>query len=160
MILSPMVSKGKGSWCGCHVHCDCNPQIREAPHPRAPKSPKSLKKVFLGLLAQSVKTSDEKVPKDPKRVTKVSKSMFEDFFGTFLTLRAGRPGKTFLRLFGGFGAQGCGASCICWEILKGVGVDGAGGNLPFFCAFLCFSSLFWRESPFFWRFSSLFCALS
>ena len=47
-----------------------------------------------------------------------------------------------------------------WEVLKGVGVDGAGGNLPFFCAFLHFSSLFWRESPLFGRFSLLFCALS
>ena len=27
-----------------------------------------------------------------------------------------------------------------WEVLKGVGVDGGGGNLPFFFAF-------WRESP-------------
>ena len=35
-----------------------------------------------------------------------------DFFGTFLTLRAGRPGNTLLRLFGDFGARGCGDSCI------------------------------------------------
>ena len=41
---------------------------------------------------------------------------------------------------------------LFWEVLKGVGVDGAGGNLPFFCAFLRFSSLLWRESPLF------FCA--
>ena len=51
-------------------------------------------------------------------------------------------------------------STLNWEVLKGVGVDGAGGNLPFFCTFLRFSSPFWRESPLFLRFSSLFCALS
>ena len=37
--------------------------------------------------------------------------MLGDFFGTFLTLRVGRPGHTFLRLFGDFGARGCGESC-------------------------------------------------
>ena len=39
-----------------------------------------------------------------------------------------------------------------WEVLKGVGVDGAGGNLPFFFAFL-------RQSPLFWRGISPFVAL-
>ena len=29
-----------------------------------------------------------------------------------MTLRAGRPGKSFLRFFGDFGARGCGDSCI------------------------------------------------
>ena len=33
-------------------------------------------------------------------------------FDTFLTLRAGRPGSPFLRLFGDFGAWGCRDSCI------------------------------------------------
>ena len=47
-----------------------------------------------------------------KRVKKTTKSVFGDFFDTFLTLRAGRPGKSFLRLFGDFGARGCGDSCI------------------------------------------------
>ena len=41
-----------------------------------------------------------------KRVKKVSNSVLGDFFDTFLTLRAWRPGKTFLRLFGDFGARG------------------------------------------------------
>ena len=46
---------------------------------------------------------------------------------------------------------------LFWEVLKGVGVDGAGGNLPLFFVFLCFSSLFFAGiSPL----SSLFCALS
>ena len=31
--------------------------------------------------------------------------MFGDFFDTFLTFRAGRPGNTFLRLLGDFGAR-------------------------------------------------------
>ena len=47
-----------------------------------------------------------------KRAKKTTKSVFGDFFDTFLTLRAGRPGKSFLRLFGDFGARGCGDSCI------------------------------------------------
>ena len=47
-----------------------------------------------------------------KRVKKVSKSVFGDFFDTFLRLRVGRPGKTFVRLFGDFGARGSGDSCI------------------------------------------------
>ena len=46
---------------------------------------------------------------------------------------------------------------FCWELLKGVGVDGAGGNLPFFFAFLRFSSLFFvRESPLFLRLFALY----
>ena len=47
-----------------------------------------------------------------KRVKKTAKSVFGDFFDTFLPLPAGRPGKSFLRLFGDFGARGCGDSCI------------------------------------------------
>ena len=56
--------------------------------------------------------------------------------------------------------------CVCCEVLRGVGVDGAGGNLPFLFAFLRFSPLFVGMSPFssllcvFLPFSSLFCALS
>ena len=39
---------------------------------------------------------------------------------------------------------------IIWEVLKGGGVDGAGGNLPFFCAFLAFFFAFLAGiSPFF-----------
>ena len=40
---------------------------------------------------------------------------FGDFFDTFLTLQAGRPGKTLLRLLGDFVARGCGDSCA-WGI--------------------------------------------
>ena len=47
-----------------------------------------------------------------KRVKKVSKSVSGVFLDTFLALQAGRPRKTFLRLFGDSGAQGCGDSCI------------------------------------------------
>ena len=36
--------------------------------------------------------------------------MVGDFLGAFLTLRAGRPGNTFLRLYGDFGARLCGDS--------------------------------------------------
>ena len=38
-----------------------------------------------------------------------------DFFDTFLTLRAGRPGNTFLRLFGDFGPRRPRHSCI-WRL--------------------------------------------
>ena len=42
--------------------CDCNPHIQESPHPRAPKSPKSLKMDFPGLPHPGVQKSVEKVP--------------------------------------------------------------------------------------------------
>ena len=47
-----------------------------------------------------------------KKVKKTTKSVLGDFCDTFLTLRAGRPGNTFLRLFGDFGARGCGDSLL------------------------------------------------
>ena len=56
-------------------------------HIQGPKSPKSLKKVFPGLSRPGV---SKKVPKKSqrtrKRVQKVSKSVLEGFFDTFLTL--------------------------------------------------------------------------
>ena len=67
---------------------------------------------FPGLPARSVKKVSKKSQMTPKRVKKTTKSVFGDFFDTFLTLRAGRPGKSFLRLFGDFGARGCGDSCV------------------------------------------------
>ena len=39
------------------------------------------------------------------------KSVSAHFVDTSVTLRDGRPGKTFLRLLGGFGARGSGDSC-------------------------------------------------
>ena len=45
-----------------HRAYDCNPHIQESPHPRALKSPKSLKKAFPGLPARSVKKVSEKSP--------------------------------------------------------------------------------------------------
>ena len=92
--------------------CVCNPHIQESPHPRAPKSPKSLKRGFPGLPARSVKKVSKKSQMTQKRVKKTTKSVFGDFFDTFLTLRAGRPRNPLLRLFGDFGARGCGDSCI------------------------------------------------
>ena len=41
---------------------DGNPHIQESPHPRNPKSPKSLKKAFLGLPGRSVKKVSKKSP--------------------------------------------------------------------------------------------------
>ena len=43
---------------------------------------------------------------------KVSKSVLKDLFDTFLTLYAGRSGKSFLKLFEDFGARRCGDSCL------------------------------------------------
>ena len=51
-----------------------------------------------------------------KRIKKTIKSVLGDFFDTLLTLQAGRPKKSFLRLFGDFGARGCGGSCT-WGIV-------------------------------------------
>ena len=72
------------------------------PSPLGPKPPKSLKKVFAGLPAQSIQ----------KVSTKSPNTFFDSFsgslglFDTFLILRAGRPAKTFWRLFGDFGPRG------------------------------------------------------
>ena len=61
-----------------------------------------------GRIRPECQKSVEKVPNDPeKKVKKITKSVFGDFFDTFLTLWAGRPGKSFLRAFGDFGARGC-----------------------------------------------------
>ena len=92
---------------------DPNGHLQESPGRPGPKSPKSLKKVSPGLPARSVQ-------KESKSLKKVSeKSLFDTFlrhfdstlFETFWTLRAGRPGETFLRLFGDFGPGGPRDSC-------------------------------------------------
>ena len=54
--------------------------------------------------------------------------MFGDFLDTFLTLRAGRPGNTFLRHFGDFGARGCGDSCGDCNRRPHVKVEGDGSE--------------------------------
>ena len=96
--------------------CDWSRHIQESPHPRAPKSPKSLKKVFPDLPARSVKKVSKKSPNTDFVVFLTHFRVIRDFFDTFfLTLRARRPGNTFLRLFGDFGARGCGDSCI-WRL--------------------------------------------
>ena len=66
--------------------CDYNPHIQESPHPRAPKPPKSLKKVFPGLPARSVKKVSKKSQMTRKRVKKTTTSvhlgLFRHFFDT------------------------------------------------------------------------------
>ena len=57
--------------------------------------PKSLKKVFPGLPARSVKKVSKRSQMSRKKVKKTTKSVFGDFLDTFLTLRAGRPGSPF-----------------------------------------------------------------
>ena len=93
--------------------CDWSRRIQESRGPLGPKSPKSLKMVFPGLPASSVsKKVSKKCQTTRKRVKKTTKSVFGDFFDTFLTLPTGRPGKSFLRLLGDSGVRGCGDSCI------------------------------------------------
>ena len=98
-----------------HKVYDGNPHIQESPHPRAPKSPKSLKKDFPGLPARSVKKVTKKSPNTDFVVFLTPFRVIWDFFDTFLTLRAGRPGNTFLRLFGDFGPREPRNSCI-WRL--------------------------------------------
>ena len=84
----------------------CNPHIQESPHPRAPKPPKSLEKDFPGLPARSVKKVSKKSPNTDFGVFLTLFRVIWDFFGTFLTLRAGRPGNTFFDTFWGFRGSG------------------------------------------------------
>ena len=58
------------------LYCVCNPHIQESPHPRAPESPKSLKKDFPGLPVGSVKKVSKKSPNTD----------FEVFFSGHLAL--------------------------------------------------------------------------
>ena len=82
------------------LHCNCSDQLQGVPGPPGPKCRKSLKKVLPDLSARSAKKSAKKVPKKSKKSRKsLSLALFRDFFGTFLALRADRPGTTFLRLF-------------------------------------------------------------
>ena len=74
-----------------------------------PPSPEIPKKSQKALRGPPLKKCQKGVKKGVK---KTAKSVFGGFFETFLTLRAGRAGKTFLRLFGDFGARECGDSCI------------------------------------------------
>ena len=86
--------------------------------------PKSLKKVFPGLRARSVK----KVSKNE------SERLQNQCSWTFLTLRAGRRGNAFLRLFGGFRGSGG-----VWRLLyMGIAIAALSRTSPVFgCAVLC-----------------------
>ena len=84
---------------------DCNPHIQESPHPRAPKSPKNLKELFPGLPARSVKKVSKKSLNTDFVVVLTLFRVISHFFDTFLTLWAGTPRNTFLRLFGISGPQ-------------------------------------------------------
>ena len=90
----------------CHFGCDWSRHIQESRGALGPKSPKSLKNGFPGLPARSVKKVSKNSQMTRTRLKKTTKSVFGDFFDTFLTLPAGRPGKSFLRLFGVSGLGG------------------------------------------------------
>ena len=91
------------------IHIDlrpCRPSTAVSSRKPKKKFPKSLP----GPSGPESQKSPEKVEKSPKSVRKVSFWGLFDLFGTFLRLRAGRPGKTFWRLFRGFrpgGARDC-----------------------------------------------------
>ena len=88
------------------------PPYTGVPRPSGPEIPKKSQKGLSEPPGPECQNSVKKASKDPKRVKKVSKAVFGDFFDTFLTLWAGQPGKTFLRLFGDFGPRGPPNSCI------------------------------------------------
>ena len=70
---------------------DWNRHMQEFRGALGPKSPKSLKKVFPGLAAQSVKKVSREAPKYPKKSQKGVKISVRGPFRHFLTLWAGRP---------------------------------------------------------------------
>ena len=96
-----------------HTRYACVPagHLQESRGPPGRKPRKSLKKVFLGLPAQSLKKVPKRSKKSPKSLQKVSFRGLFDLFGTFLRLWAGRPRKTFLRLFRDFRRGGPRDSC-------------------------------------------------
>ena len=75
--------------------CDWNRQKQESRALLTPKPPKSLKKVSPGLLARSAKKCQKDLRGPKKESKRTKKRVFGDFFDTFSTLRAGRPGNTF-----------------------------------------------------------------
>ena len=77
------------------------------------RAEKSLKKVSFWPSGPESQKSPEKVEKSPKSLQKVPFWGLFDLFGTFLRLWAGRPRKTFLRLFRGFRPGGPRDSCRC-----------------------------------------------
>ena len=70
-----------------------------------------------------------------KRVKKTTKSVFGDFFDTFLTLRAGRHGKTVLRLFGIWGLGGVETPVYGGSHRKGNNFGYYGMLQKFMCSF-------------------------
>ena len=77
---------------------------------RFQESPKSLKRVFPGLPARSVKKGSKKSPNTDFHtfLTLLHLSGFGDFSDTFLTLRARRPGRPFGDFPWGFPVQRAG----------------------------------------------------
>ena len=99
-----------------HLRRACEPfvpaaHLQESRGPPGRKPRKSRNQVFPGLSPPESQKSSEKVEKYPKSLQKVSFWGLFDLFGTFLRLWAGRPGKTFLRLFRGFRPGGPRDSC-------------------------------------------------
>ena len=92
--------------------CDCSDQLQGVPGPPGPKCQKTSQKGRPGPVGPECQKSAEKVTKkSPKSLSLALFRDFFDFFGTFLALRADRPGTTFLRLFWHFGPGGPGTPC-------------------------------------------------
>ena len=89
----------------CQLMAVCFAWSRHAPQIPKMKSQKGV----LGRPGLECQKSVEKSQMSRKRVKKTTNLVFGDFFDTFkkfLTLRAEKPGKSFLGLFWDFGARG------------------------------------------------------
>ena len=94
------------------LHLRLEPPYTGVSTPPSPEIPKKSQKGVPGPPRPGVSKECRKSPKWPENESKRLQSQCSGTFWTlFLTLRAGRPGNTFLRPFGDFGARGCGDSC-------------------------------------------------
>ena len=98
--------------CSWSQLCDCHPQLSGVSTPPSPEIAKKSRKGVPGPPGPECQKVSKKSPSTHIVVVLTLFRVIWDFFDTFLTLRAGRPGNTFSRLFGDFGARGRGDSCV------------------------------------------------
>ena len=75
-------------------------------HTPGPRNPQKVPKGLPGPPRPECQKSVEKVPKDPKKRQKVSKSVFGDFFDTFFDTSSGEAREDLLETFWGFRPRG------------------------------------------------------
>ena len=80
--------------------------VQESPHPRAPKSQKSLKTAFPGIPARSVKKVSKKSQNDPKTSQKDYKISVRGLFRHFFDTPGGEAREDRFETFLGFRARG------------------------------------------------------